>query len=269
LLVGGQWIDTDAITLTVVQSEFLVQIKAFIPYEWTEGEELWLIEGFNPMEGKIAQGDDRKILGQFRNIFSDRAVNFTDSPYRLCQEVVLTLYPDLHDFWQDKETLRRFTTAPTSDHYEKAVSVDPSELSVRNGYLPLTPPAIASGPPIRGVITYSPELSLYNSLRVNKCALAMTAWGKDGAMGIYADASPAIDWSVRVEVDSSVDPLLPVIRVVGDHDLYPAYEIIVLQADGSFKDIHRHMPNRDVYLGPISLSTAPSIDFDNTRTINQ
>jgi hypothetical protein len=55
----------------------------------------------------------------------------------------------------------------------------------------------------------------------------------------------------------------------GQHDSYPAYEIIVLQSDGSFKDIHRHMPNRDVYPGPISLSTSPSIDFDNTWTITQ
>jgi hypothetical protein len=57
-------------------------------------------------------------------------------------------------------------------------------------------------------------------------------------------------------------------RTDPDHDLYPAYEIIVIQSDGSFKDTHRHMPNRNVFPGIKSLSGAPSITFDNTATIS-
>jgi hypothetical protein len=267
--VGNDWVDGDSVKCTIVQSEFLIQIRAFIPYEWTEGESLWLINGVNPMNGKVAQGDDREATLQFKNVFSDKDENFSVAPYRLCHEVILTPYPALHYFYQDIEPERKFSSAPTSDHYNKATSVNPSEMAQRNGYADLLSSPIASGPPVVFPPTYAPYLLYYNSLRPNKCGLDLTASGKDGAMGIFTAASPAIDWDIGLEIDASIDPLQPRIRALGKHDLYPAYEIIVLQSDGSFKDIHRHMPNRDVYPGPISLSTAPSVDFDNTRIITQ
>jgi hypothetical protein len=264
----NNWVDGDSVDCTIVQSEFLIQIKAFIPYEWTEGESTWVTNLINPMSGKVAHGDLRNVPGQFKNAFSNKDLFYSVAPFRLCHEVILTPYVDLHYFYQDLEAERKFTSALTSDHYSKASSVNASELVLRNGYLPLAPPSIATGPPVVFPATYSPELSLYNILRANKCALNLTASGKDGAMGIFTAASPAIDWDVRLEVDSSLNPLLPSIRVKGKHDLYPAYEIIAIQADGTFKDTHRHMPNRDVYPGPISLSGAPSITFDSTVTIS-
>jgi hypothetical protein len=105
-------------------------------------------------------------------------------------------------------------------------------------------------------------------MRPDKCALNLTGSGKDGALGDFVHVSPAIDWDVRLEIDSSSNPLEPSIRVKGEHDLYPAYEIIAIQADGTFIDTHRHMPDRDVYPGPFSLKGAPSITFDNTRNIS-
>jgi hypothetical protein len=266
--VGNDWVDGDSVKCTVVQSEFLIQIKAFIPYEWTEGE--YIPQPLpDPVRGKVAKGDyGATSRPTFKNAFSNKVSFYSVAPFRLCHEVILTPYVNLHYFYQDIEEKRQFTSAPSSDHYIKATSVDPTELALKNGYLPLTPPIDATGPPVLSPATYSPELSLYNSLRANKCALNLTGSGRDGALGIYTDVSPAIDWDVRLEIDSSSNPLQPSFRVKGNHDLYPAYEIITLQADGSFKDTHRHMPARNELPGPASLSTAPSITFDNTGTIS-
>jgi hypothetical protein len=265
--VANNWVDADSVKCTVVQSEFLIQIKAFIPYEWTEGE--YIPQPLpDPVRGKVAHGDDRNTVAQFKNSFSNKASFYSVAPFRLCHEVILTPYVDLHNFHQDIEEKRQFTSAPSSDHYIKATSVDPTELALKNGYLPLMPPIDATGPPVLSPPTYRPELSLYNGLRANKCALELTGSGRDGALGIYTDVSPAIDWDVRLEIDSSSNPLQPLFRVKGKHDLYPAYEIITLQADGTFKDTHRHMPARNELPGPASLSTAPSITFDNTGTIS-
>lgn len=266
--VGNNWVDGDSVKCTVVQSEFLIQIKAFIPYEWTEGE--YIPQPLpDPVRGKVAKGDySATSRPTFKNAFSSKVLFYSVAPFRLCHEVILTPYVDLHYFYQDIEEKRQFTSAPSSDHYIKATSVDPTELALKNGYLPLTPPIDATGPPVLSPATYSPELSLYNSLRANKCALDLTGSGRDGALGIYTDVSPAIDWDVRLEIDSSSNPLQPSFCVKGKHDLYPAYEIITLQADGTFKDTHRHMPARNELPGPASLSTAPSITFDNTGTIS-
>lgn len=265
--VGNEWVDGDYVKCTIVQSEFLIQIKAFIPYAWTEGEDVFPFP--DPLLGKVASGDFSAISRpSFKNVFSNRDSFYSVAPFRLCHEVILTPYVDLHFFYQDIEEKRQFTSAPSSDHYKKGTSVDPSELALKNGYLPLTPPIDATGPPVLSPATYSPELSLYNSLRANKCALDLTGSGRDGALGIYTDVSPTIDWDVRLEIDSSSNPLQPSFRVKGKHDLYPAYEIITLQADGTFKDTHRHMPARNELPGPVSLSTAPSITFDNTGTIS-
>ena len=265
--VGNNWVEGDSVKCTVVQSEFLIQIKAFIPYEWTEGEDVFPFP--DPLLGKVAKGDfSATSRPTFKNAFSNKVPFYSVAPFRLCHEVILTPYVDLHYFYQDIEEKRQFTSAPSSDHYAKATSVDPTELALKNGYLPLTPPIDATGPPVLSPATYSPELSLYNSLRANKCALDLTGSGRDGALGIYTNVSPAIDWDVRLEIDSSSNPLQPSFRVKGKHDLYPAYEIITLQADGTFKDTHRHMPARNVLPGPESLFAAPSITFDNTGTIS-
>jgi hypothetical protein len=53
---GGSWIDGDAVKCTIVQSEFLFQVKAFIPYAWTEAEN-FAPPPLNPMFGKVAKGD--------------------------------------------------------------------------------------------------------------------------------------------------------------------------------------------------------------------
>ena len=263
------WADADSIKCTIVQSEFLIQIKAFIPYAWTEGESAGWANGVNPMNGKVPQGDFSVTnRPSFKNVFSNRGLSYPEAPFRLCHEVILTPYSDLHNFYQDLEPARRFISALSSDHFNKAASVNASEQTLRNGYITLLPPIFATGPPVLSPATYSPELSLANNFRGNKCALNLAGSGKDGAMGAYTAVSPAIDWDVRLEIDSSVNPLQPKIRVRGKHDQYPAYEIIAIQSDGSFKDTHRYMPARDVYPGPISLSIAASITFDNIGTIS-
>ncbi|MEP6789326.1 MAG: hypothetical protein ABJB40_12885, partial [Acidobacteriota bacterium] len=81
--VTDAWLDADSVKCTIVQSEFLIQVKAFIPYAWTEGEEIIGPELLNPMNGKVAKGDlhslplprinGRPASPGFRNIYSTDA----------------------------------------------------------------------------------------------------------------------------------------------------------------------------------------------------
>jgi hypothetical protein len=116
----------------------------------------------------------------------------------------------------------------------------------------------------------SQNLLYQNLLRGNRCELTVVeASGKDGALGIFTALAPDIHWRVSLKIDCTADPLQPSVTVSGNHDLYPAYEIIVQQSDATYKDTHRHMPASNVYPGPISLSGSPGITFNNTSTIGQ
>ncbi len=45
-----------------------------------------------------------------------------------------------------------------------------------------------------------------------------------------------IHWRLYLNVWCDADPQKPKVEFGGKHDRYPAYEIIVIQSDGSFKD---------------------------------
>jgi hypothetical protein len=66
--------------------------------------------------------------------------------------------------------------------------------------------------------------------------------GIDGAvpdlLGIPVPFSQIADihWRLYLKVWCDADPLNPKVEFGGKHDSYPAYEIIVIQSDGSFKD---------------------------------
>ena len=144
--VNDPWVDGDSVKCTIVQSEFLIQVKGFIPYAWTEGEEEvpWLPNGTSPMVGKVAKGDLHTIPGGnlrpaspgFKNAYSTGATvgpilkRWNNASFRCCQTIVLTPYKELHSSY-DLASLRREMTAPSSDHYVKATSVNAAEISLK------------------------------------------------------------------------------------------------------------------------------------------
>jgi hypothetical protein len=288
--VNDMWMDGDSVKFTLVQSEFLIQVKAFIPYAWTEAEEE--VPGPNelsPMAGKVAKGDlhsftlprtnGRLASPGFRNRYStDREPNpgdpndstydiFDNAPFRVCQQIILTPYKDLHPSY-DLASSRKVWTAPSSDHYEKATSVDPTEISLKKGFKELTGSPRSGKPPIK-------QKDFSQGVRTGKIAeLNIEAGATDGAMGSILGiplhwVTADIHWNIWFMINSEADPLLPTVQFGGSHDSYPAYEIIVIQSDQTYKHIHNASPAAGAYPGPSSLDNDNAINIGRPDTIRQ
>ena len=113
--LDDQWTDTDSVDFTVVQSEFPVVVRAFIPYLWSEPEQpasfLDLVLGV--LHTVIAEGDRRNVL--FKE--DSNRVSF-----RARQRVVITPYKDLHGSF-DRIGQREANVAEISKHHVKQRSV--------------------------------------------------------------------------------------------------------------------------------------------------
>jgi hypothetical protein len=280
--VNDAWIDGDSVKCTIVQSEFLIQVKGFIPYAWTEGEEEvpWAPNGWSPMAGKVAKGDLHSIAAGnlrpaspgFRNAYSTDATagsilnQWHNAPFRCCQTIVLTPYKELHSSY-DLASSRRAMTAPSSDHYVKATSVNAAEISLKKGYMDLVGGTSSTG---KGPIK---TLDYRQGARTGKITeLHVEYGGVDGALGTTlgipnASLSPDIHWDMWLKVNSEADPLLPTIEFGGKHDKYPAYEIIVIQSDGTYKPIHNVLPAATALPGPVSLDDDNAMSVGRSDTI--
>jgi hypothetical protein len=82
-------------------------------------------------------------------------------------------------------------------------------------------------------------------------------------------ATADIHWRLYLKVWCDTDPLKPKVEFGGKHDSYPAYEIIVIQSDGSFKDIHRVSPAAGAMPGPYSLHPDQAITVGRADTITK
>jgi hypothetical protein len=283
--VNDPWVDGDSVKCTIVQSEFLIQVKGFIPYAWTEGEEITGPELANPMAGKVAKGDLHSIAGGnprggspgFRNHYStDRLTSgvvgdptydlYNNAPFRCCQTIVLTPYKELHSSY-DLASLRRAMTAPSSDHYVKASSVNAAEISLKKGYMDLVGGTSSTG---KGPVKTKDYRQGARTGKVTE--LHVEYGGVDGALGTTlgypnANLSPDIHWDMWLKVNSEADPLLPTIEFGGKHDRYPAYEIIVIQSDGTYKPIHNVLPAANALPGPVSLDDDNAMSIGRSDTI--
>ncbi len=280
--INDAWVDGDSVKCTVVQSEFLFQVKAFIPYGWTEAEEeVPGPNGWSPMEGKVAKGDlhpgygDRPTSPGFRNAYStDREPDpsksndptfdlFENAPFRVCQTVIVTPYEELHAT-PDIQGKRKLYTAPLSEHFKKATSVNVAEMSLKMGFMSLSGISVSGKPP--------PNTPGYEHItRIGRVAkITIDGGGKDGAMPWGTTwATDDIHWRLYLKVWCDADPLKPKVEFGGKHDSYPAYEIIVIQSDGSFKDIHRVPPAVGAMPGPYSLDPDQAIKVGRTDTITK
>ena len=261
---NGTWIDGDSVKCTIVQSEFLFQVKAFIPYAWSEAEN-FAPAPVNPLFGKVVKGDlhpgagSRPASPGFINLYStdkDGATDpphelFQNAPFRLCQTVIVTPYEELHST-EDIVGKRKLMTAPLSEHYVKATGVDPTEMTLINGYKALLPAGFAeSGKPPASAESYE-GLSRDGGRRL--VDLTIEGAGKDGAMpALIMPWVDPIHWRLELTVSCETDPLMPRAYVDGNHTSYPSYEVIVLQSDGSFMNLVRFSPPPERLPGPESL----------------
>ncbi len=140
-------------------------------------------------------------------------------------------------------------------------SVDPLEISLTYGYIPLSGIPSASGKPPAGIPVYS---LINRSDKVSE--ITVEGSGKDGALPLPVLTRPItadIHWKLKLKISSRSNPLKPEIEFEGKHDRYPSYEIIVMQSDLAFKDIHRAPANVGDLPGPVSLSSS------NAKTVGR
>lgn len=78
-----------------------------------------------------------------------------------------------------------------------------------------------------------------------------------------------IQWTLTLKINADGNPLAPEIEYAGEHDSFPAYEIIVIQSDGTYKDVHRFSPPPSAKPGPESLDDDNALTVGNTNTITQ
>jgi hypothetical protein len=94
--------------------------------------------------------------------------------------------------------------------------------------------------------------------------------GKDGAMPFGTTwATADIHWKLKLKISTDTDPLKPKIEFSGQHDRYPSYEIIVIQSDATFKDVHRAPADPGDLPGPQTLDPANARTVGRSDTINQ
>jgi len=254
----SNWYNGDSVKCTVVQSEFQIQVKAFIPYAWTEGEDTPSVNA--AMGDNVAEGDFRA----FQNVYSDRSINYDVASFRLMQKVTLTPYEDLHSS-VDLTTERLAQPAILSEHYDKATSVHPSEQNLHYGFIALTGTPDDSGEAELNLHTYT------TPTRVDReSELSIRVKGEDGALPWWTfDFPHDIEWNLDVKISARNNPLSPIIQVLGEHDRYPAYEVIVLKSDGQFSDVYRHSPAAGDLPGPTSLDDNNALDVSETEFVDE
>jgi hypothetical protein len=231
--IGGSWYDGDSVKSTVVQSEFPVVIRAFIPYLWSQPEQpasfLDVIAGI--WYTVIAEGDNRKALLRSDSI---------GVSYRMRQRIVLTPYYDLHSS-SDLSADREETVADLSTHHVKQLSVPLLDLLDKHGdsWDSNGPTVHEEGPP-----TFTSSSYLKDSHVDKTVSFNIVGSGEDGAMPWYIPGAvtPNIDWDVDVSLDAFADPLNPRIAVIGTRDKFPAYEIIFEQSNGSYEQLYFFSP---------------------------
>lgn len=75
---------------------------------------------------------------------------------------------------------------------------------------------------------------------------------------------------MKVLIDGvGASPIQPVLDYTGEHDSYPAYEIIVLQSDGTFTNAHRRAPAAGAKPGPSSLNNGNAVPIAGVKVITK
>ena len=154
--------------------------------------------------------------------------------------------------------------ATLSEHFNKAASVDPSEQSQTYGYITLTGTSTSSGEAELNLSEYK------NLTRQNKeSTIDIRIKGEDGALPWWTfDFPHDIEWNLNLKVRVKDDPLKPAVQINGNHDRYPAYEVIIINSTGEFEDVHRHSPLATDHPGPISLDDDNAVDVEEEGTVN-
>jgi Concanavalin A-like lectin/glucanases superfamily/Bacterial TSP3 repeat len=225
LKIDNVWTDTDEITCTVVEAEFDVLVKSFIPYDWVK-----IPSPIHPFD--VAKGDNRDYDILLTKSFRTQQVAIM-IPYKDFSFSIIKIYQGI-----------RFEAGQAGEtrHYNW-----PTSLSNPGSFLPLTLPA-HSGTQLNGSPGYLTAAALAdddtsffiggNYLKAKGTASSQSMHVDDGVRSdtqvtarFYGGAAEPIvigaaeinwDYNISIKIDN---PLEPRYVISGAHDGFPAHEI--------------------------------------------
>ena len=234
---------------TVVQSEFPVVVRGFIPHKWTEGELPFPVDSW-PFYSTCIGGN--------RQNFSLR--NYTEeSEFKLAQTVVITPYEDLH---ADVDLIqgRHEKITPTSLYYDRNQDLPELDRHSRFG-------EVLVGAANWQYATEDPS-HLYSNARrfktsntLRKAQLKAALSGEAGGPGwLWGGFVANIDYEITIHVEAQAGGSSRA-YVGAKTNLYPAYEVIAEKSDQSgYVPVFQNPPHADVVPGPVSLNTSIEVN---------
>lgn len=202
----GSWLDGDSLKATVVQTQFQIDLRIFIPYNWVNIPHPAHIS-------QVAKGDNRSF---------DSQLNGT---YRIAQWAILNLYRE----WVpevENRMLDHGKSAGTSEHYSDGDVFNWDDAAKHSGDTAVKPSYINDGAPVMDSGTA--DLSNVDSDIVisssddAKCFIKFSGAASEPII----TGAATIDWRINVGISKN-NPLEPQFVMQGIHDGFPAYEIYI------------------------------------------
>jgi hypothetical protein len=208
--VDSSWADGDSLKATVVQTQYQIDLRVFIPYNWVNIPHPFYIN-------QVAIGDSRSydphLIGTFR----------------VAQRVILNLYHE----WEpgiENRIIDSWNVGGLSQNYYDSDVTNWDDDAIHSEKTIMSPSYINSGatPVTSGTADISQVLSnVQNYGPTGESDDTKTFVSFDGAAADPLIVGAAdIDWRITVGISKS-DPLNPQFVVQGVHDGFPAYEIYI------------------------------------------
>ena len=202
--INGNWYDGDTVKCTVVQSEFDIVNRVFIPYNWVNVP--------HPAHAiHVAEGDDRGYDPQLQGTF------------RVEQTVIICPYEDLSS---NRYKSVQATPGITRHFYNSDVVNHTG--ATHSGLEPVQPSYIMPGATVADGEEAQADVSkvtvhlLPDSTSSNQTFVELRGSAKEP---IVAFAAP-IDWRFNIGININ-DPINPKYAFSGIHDGFPAYEVYI------------------------------------------
>jgi hypothetical protein len=207
---NGTWIDGDSLKATVVQTQFQIDLRVFIPYNWVNIP--------HPAHVfQVAKGDSRSY---------DPDLNGT---YRVAQLAIVNLYRE----WVpevENRMIENWKSAGVSEHYSNSDVLNWDDGAKHSDDTDVSPSYINSGAAvinsgtadISRVDSFIESVGPMGSSDDTKTFMKFTGAAAEPIIAGAAD----IDWRIFVGISKN-DPLNPQFVMQGVHDGFPAYEIYI------------------------------------------
>lgn len=255
--VGETWHQGDKVSIAVVHAEIEVVLRCFILHKWTDSEPPIPIPvaityiGIFP--NLIPVVETSSTIAGDRPEHSLKNYDAADVSFRLAQMLLMTPYKELHS-QVDVTSKRRKKAALLTDYYRKSEDIPAADQgadfgetlvigATPNWFFPPDPNPTAN------------HANAHRSGDVSKITVSLSG-GPGTAPFVPAGLTPNIDWEYTISMTRMEYGSNPYIRmeVDGNHNLYPAYEVIAQESDGVFVPLYQVKPLPSILPGPNSLN---------------